>query len=322
MCGVVDRKPSPPGRRSCVARWCHSSRDSSNCSLIVTALAMSIEPSGALGRVVQLAEGGVARAGVVPGVRALLGESRAPLVDLDGPRGLEGGDQRGERGAHDPAPDEDDVDGLFAFWHVFDRMLTSRYLPSAACDLAYVKGPKSRPAAGSVRRAGPGCGVGGGSVSRAAHPAAHPLAQVVPFTVNAAGFGVGPGVGPVEPELHAAAGGDRRRSRRRWSPSRSTRSACTRPTSRLVICWPAGNVNPSFQPVIAALLPLVILTDAVKPVFQSLVVYLTVHTPGWTVGVGVGVGVGVTVGVVAVGVGRRGGRRRSASASGCRRRRR
>ena len=113
-----------------MARWCHSSRDSSNCSLIVTALAMSIEPSGRCGRVVELAEGRVTGARVVPGVRALLRQLGAALVDLDGPRGLEGGDQRGERRAHDPAPDEDDVDSLFAFWHEIDRMLTSRYLQS------------------------------------------------------------------------------------------------------------------------------------------------------------------------------------------------
>ena len=44
--------------------------------------------------------------------------------------GSSSGEQRAERGAHDPAADEHDVDSIFAFWHEIDRMLTSRYLQS------------------------------------------------------------------------------------------------------------------------------------------------------------------------------------------------
>ena len=67
---------------------------------------------GALRRVVELAEGGVPGARVVPGVRALLGKRGAPLEDLDLPGGLERRDHRGERRAHDPAADEDDIHWL------------------------------------------------------------------------------------------------------------------------------------------------------------------------------------------------------------------
>ncbi|MGY4642475.1 hypothetical protein ACVW07_000308 [Cellulomonas sp. URHB0016] len=80
----------------------------------------------ALGRVVQLAERGVPGARVVPRVRALLRGAAAALVDLHRPGGLKRREERGERGAHDPAADEDDVHLIFACWHDLDRMLTSR----------------------------------------------------------------------------------------------------------------------------------------------------------------------------------------------------
>jgi len=65
---------------------------------------------GRLGHVVQLAEGGVARAGVVPGVRGLLRDVAEPLVGGDRPVGLERGQEGSERGAHDAPSDEGDVD--------------------------------------------------------------------------------------------------------------------------------------------------------------------------------------------------------------------
>jgi len=70
----------------------------------------------ALGRVVQLAEGGVARAGVVVDARALPGHVVQPLEHLDRPARLERLQQRPHGGAHDPAADERRVDG-FAVRH-------------------------------------------------------------------------------------------------------------------------------------------------------------------------------------------------------------
>ena len=67
---------------------------------------------GELGRVVELAEGGVAGAGVVPGVGALEGDIGEPLEDGDGPGRFQLLEQRSEGRAHDPAADQGDVDGL------------------------------------------------------------------------------------------------------------------------------------------------------------------------------------------------------------------
>ena len=53
----------------------------------------------------------------------------------------------------------------------------------------------------------------------------------------------------------------------------------------------------SDQPLLTTEVVLVIFTDAVKPVFQSFVVYCTEQYPGSDVGVDVGVGVAVGVGV-------------------------
>lgn len=60
-------------------------------------------------RVVELAQRGVAGAGVVPRVRAFAGDVVEALVDADIPLRLELSQQRRQRGAHDAAADEDDV---------------------------------------------------------------------------------------------------------------------------------------------------------------------------------------------------------------------
>ena len=70
---------------------------------------MSIAAVGALRRVVELAVGRMAGAGVVPGVRALLRRAVERLEHLDLERGLELLEQHAERRAHDAGADEDDV---------------------------------------------------------------------------------------------------------------------------------------------------------------------------------------------------------------------
>jgi hypothetical protein len=64
-------------------------------------------------RVVQLAQGGVPRAGVVPRVRALESHIVQTLEDRDLPLGLQRREQGSQRRAHDPAADEQDVDRAF-----------------------------------------------------------------------------------------------------------------------------------------------------------------------------------------------------------------
>jgi len=64
---------------------------------------------GALGRVVQLAKGRVAGAGVVPGVGAFGGHGVEALVHGDAQVGVQGFEQGAERGAHDARADEHDV---------------------------------------------------------------------------------------------------------------------------------------------------------------------------------------------------------------------
>ena len=64
---------------------------------------------GVLRRVVELAQGRVTGAGVVPRIRALLGDIVELLVDTDVPIGLEFGQHGAESGAHDAAADQDDV---------------------------------------------------------------------------------------------------------------------------------------------------------------------------------------------------------------------
>ncbi len=64
---------------------------------------------GALLGVVELAEGGVAGAGVVPRVGTFAGDLVEGLDDLDLERRIEVMEQHAERGAHDAAADEDDV---------------------------------------------------------------------------------------------------------------------------------------------------------------------------------------------------------------------
>ena len=139
------------------------------------------------------------------------------------------------------------------------------------------------------------------SVSHAARAAAHPVVQVLPFSVNAVGLVLVPVWEPLKPisTLPPAA----------IVPFHAALVTVTAdpvwvkaPDQKLVTVWPAGNAKPNDQPVITEVLPLVIFTEAVKPVFQSEVAYLTVHTPGCTVGVGLGV-VGLGLGVVGVGSG-------------------
>src|SRR5699024_11357407 len=66
---------------------------------------------GVLRRVVELAQGRVTGAGVVPRIRALLGDIVELLVDTDVPIGLEFGQHGAESGAHDAAaaPGDDNL---------------------------------------------------------------------------------------------------------------------------------------------------------------------------------------------------------------------
>jgi hypothetical protein len=68
-----------------------------------------LDPPVLLRRVVQLAEGRVPGPRVVPRVAGLHRDLAQALEYLDGPVRLELLDEGSERGAHDPAPDEDDV---------------------------------------------------------------------------------------------------------------------------------------------------------------------------------------------------------------------
>src|SRR5690349_68171 len=54
----------------------------------------------------------------------------------------------------------------------------------------------------------------------------------------------------------------------------------------LVMAWPSGRVRPSFQPSTVVVPVLVIVTEAVRPVFQALVVTPTLQAPGCGCGAG------------------------------------
>ena len=76
---------------------------------------MCIRDSGSVGSlrgVVELAQGGVPGAGVVPGVGALQPSRVQTLEDHHLPVGLEVVEQGGERGAHDAGAHEDDIGGF------------------------------------------------------------------------------------------------------------------------------------------------------------------------------------------------------------------
>jgi hypothetical protein len=125
-----------------------------------------------------------------------------------------------------------------------------------------------------------------------------PTAQVAPFSVKDVGAVLVPEWEPLKPMSTDAPGAS--------VPFHAALVAVTLVPDcdqvALQPCWtvcPLANVNRRFHPFSAVVPLLVTRTEAVKPEFQLLAVYLTVHAP---VDVGVGVGVGVTVGV-GVGVG-------------------
>ena len=64
-------------------------------------------------RIIEFAQCGMPRAGVVPAVRALIRDLIQPLDDLDRPARLQLAQQYPERRAHDPAADQQHVDGAF-----------------------------------------------------------------------------------------------------------------------------------------------------------------------------------------------------------------
>ena len=112
MCGVVLMKLCGSGSAPIATRYAQYWRLTWNCSLIETALAALDGAVGVLGHVVELAEGRVAGARVVPRVRGLLCDLAESLVDADAPVGLELRDEGAERRAHDAPADEHDVDGF------------------------------------------------------------------------------------------------------------------------------------------------------------------------------------------------------------------
>ena len=68
---------------------------------------------GPFRRVIQFAEGRVAGAGIVPGIRAFGGYCVEALVQGDGQAGIQGFEQHAERGAHNTRADEHDIGNGF-----------------------------------------------------------------------------------------------------------------------------------------------------------------------------------------------------------------
>ena len=132
--GLGQRAPAPTRNDQ---NW----RETWNCSLTLTALAMSMVPSARSRRVVQLAQGRVAGSGVVPGVGALEGEVAEALVDLDVPVGLELAEEGSEGRAHDAATDECDVDGFTHWFSLISGRLVS-YPPRDPARSAVLDGPR------------------------------------------------------------------------------------------------------------------------------------------------------------------------------------
>jgi hypothetical protein len=95
--------------------------------------------------------------------------------------------------------------------------------------------------------------------------------QAVPLSVNTVGFGLLPGCDPLNPTstlppaaivpFHGA-----------FDTATDAPVWLKTPDQPFVTCCDDGNVNASFQAFIAVEPLFVIVTDAVKPVFQSLVV--------------------------------------------------